>query len=104
MRQNMSNICALFFNVSEIISCTQNSPSVNSGWTQSNFWVTLYLVKAFQLIQQSTRSDGLETSYFSSSDPQFSRLGGVLPQIYSDFSRIAKPMTELLRKDVKFKR
>ena len=46
----MSNTCELFFDVSEIISCTQNSPSVNSGWTQSNFWVTLYPVKASQLI------------------------------------------------------
>ena len=27
-----------------------NSPSVNSGWTRLNFWVTLYPVKASQSI------------------------------------------------------
>ena len=49
MRWNMNDICVLFFNTSEIINCMRNFPSVNSGWTQSNFWVTPYPGKASQL-------------------------------------------------------
>jgi hypothetical protein len=44
----------------------------------------------------------LEATQVGTSNPQFSGSSWLLPSIYSGFFRIAKPMTELLKKGVKF--
>jgi hypothetical protein len=51
---------------------------------------------------QSTRGDGLETTQVRTPNPQFLRFGGLLLLIHSGFLQIAKSMTELLKKGVKF--
>jgi hypothetical protein len=52
--------------------------------------------------REGTRSDGLEASYYSTTDSEFSRIGRVLPTIYSGFLQDCQPMTELLKKGVKY--
>jgi hypothetical protein len=44
----------------------------------------------------------METSYYGSTDSEFSGVSWILSVIHSGFSRIAKPMTKLLKKGVRF--
>jgi hypothetical protein len=45
----------------------------------------------------------LGTSNFSPSNPKFPWIAGYYRQFIPDFSKIAKPMTELLKKEIKFR-
>jgi hypothetical protein len=44
----------------------------------------------------------MEASYHGPIDSEFSRISRIFRRFILDFSRIAKPMTELLKKGIKF--